>query len=123
MLGAMALPSGDDEIVILHNPRCTKSRAALALLQASGLRFTERRYLEDPLDAKELRELASRLDRPPREWLRKREAAEAGVDPGADDKQLLAAMAAHPAVIERPIVVRGRRAVVGRPPEAIESLL
>lgn len=118
----MALPE-DGTPLLLHNPRCSKSRAALANLQASGRGFTERRYLEEPLDAKELRELAKRLGRPPREWLRKREAVEAGVDPSASDTEILAAMAVHPAVIERPIVVRGRRAVLGRPPEAIESLL
>ena len=69
----MALPVSDDEILLLHNPRCSKSRAARALLEQAGVAFTERRYLDEPLSTDELRDLRSRLDRPAREWLRSSE--------------------------------------------------
>jgi arsenate reductase len=119
----MTLPTSDEEILLLHNPRGSKSRAARELLEARRVSFTERRYLEAPLSRDELAELARRLERPVREWLRAREAAEAGVPPDADEPALLAAMARHPVLMERPILVRGSRAVVGRPPEKVLDLL
>ena len=114
-----------DEPVLLHNPRCSKSRAAKALLEARGIRFTERLYLEDPLTRAELAALRERLGRPALEWVRKGETAfrEAGLDAGASEAAILDAMAAHPILIERPILVRGARAVLGRPPESLLSLL
>jgi arsenate reductase (glutaredoxin) len=120
----MALPDGD-ELVLLHNPRCSKSRAAKALLEERGLRFAERRYLEDPLTRDELSALRQRIGRPAAEWVRKGESAfaEVGLDAGASDAAILDAMAAHPILIERPILVRGRRAVLGRPPESVLALL
>jgi arsenate reductase len=119
----VALPVG--ELLLLHNPRCSKSRAARALLEERGRAFLERRYLEDPLSPAELAELASRLGRPAREWARRGEAAwrEAGLDDDAGDAEILAAMAAHPVLIERPILVSGTLAVVGRPPERVLELL
>ena len=66
----MALPGSDDEILLLHNPKCSKSRATLALLEERGARFSTRLYLEDPLDRAELRELARRLGRPALEFTR-----------------------------------------------------
>ena len=63
----MTLPASDDEILLLHNPRCSKSRATEALLQERGLTFTVRAYLDDPLDRDELSELQARLGRPARE--------------------------------------------------------
>lgn len=118
----MSLPAGDDPLLLLHNPRCSKSRAARALLEERGVAFVERRYLEDPLSPAELRELAARLGRPPRDWARRGEAAWTLADDAGDD-EVLAAMAAHPVLIERPILVRGARAVVGRPPERVLELL
>ena len=121
----MTLPQSDDQILLIHNPRCSKSRAALALLQESGRPFQERRYLDEPLALGELEDLQRRLGKSPAEWLRAREAAaaEAGISAASDDAAILAAMAAHPILIERPIVVRGSRAVVGRPPEDVGQLL
>lgn len=119
----MPLPPSDTEILLLHNPKCSKSRAARALLEERGVAFVERRYLEEPLSREELQELGRRLDRPVREWLRAKEAREAGVDPGADETALLDAMASRPILMERPILVRGARAVVGRPPEKVLELL
>ncbi|HEY8494015.1 MAG TPA: ArsC/Spx/MgsR family protein [Myxococcota bacterium] len=118
----MALPDRDDELLLLHNPRCSKSRAARALLEERGVTFVERRYLEEPLTLEELRELARRLGRPAREWARRNEAAWT-LPADADDAAVLEAMAKEPILIERPILVRGRRAVVGRPPERVLELL
>jgi arsenate reductase len=119
------LTADPDELVLLHNPRCSKSRAARALLEARGVAFRERRYLEDPLSEDELRDLAARLGAPPAQWLRRGEDAyaQAGLADGAPDAAILRAMAAHPILIERPIAVRGARAVVGRPPERVLALL
>ncbi len=120
-----SLPDGDASFVLLHNPRCSKSRAARELLEARGIDFVERRYLDDPLTLAELYELAARLGRPPRDWSRRGEEAwsAAGLDGEASDDAILRAMAAHPVLIERPILVRGVRAAVGRPPERILDLL
>lgn len=114
-----------DELVVLHNPRCSKSRAAKQLLEERGAAFRERRYLDDPLSRDELEELARRLGQPPREWVRAKEPAfvEAGLDAASDDSALLDALARYPVLMERPIVIRGDRAVVGRPPEKILDLL
>jgi arsenate reductase len=119
----MPLPE-DDTLVLLHNPRCSKSRAARALLEERGVPFVERRYLEDVLSRSELGDLRGRLERPPAEWVRKGESAwaEAGLAAGASDEAILDAMESHPILIERPIAVRGRRAVVGRPPENVLEL-
>ena len=108
----------DDALVLLHNPRCSKSRAAHALL-------AERRYLEDPLSRAELASLRERLARPPSEWVRSGEAAfaAAGLGERSSETALLDAMVEHPILIERPILVRGARAVVGRPPERVLELL
>lgn len=117
--------ASEEPIVLLHNPRCSKSRAARALLEERGVRFAERRYLEDPLSLDELRELAARLERPPREWARSGEAefAAAGLDGSSSDDAILRAIAVHPILLERPIAMRGARACVGRPPERILDLL
>lgn len=118
----MVLPAGDDELLLLHNPRCSKSRAARALLEERGVAFAERRYLEDPLSPAELTDLGRRLGRPAREWARRGEP-DWTLGDRAGDAEVLAAMAAHPVLIERPILVRGPRAVVGRPPERVLDLL
>lgn len=120
----MTLPT-DDSILFLHNPRCSKSRAVLAILEAQGVAFTERRYLEDPLLRDELVELGERLARPVQEWTRQKEQAfsEAGLSSDAPTDAWFDAMTKHAILMERPIVVRGGRAVVGRPPEAVRDLL
>lgn len=115
----------DARPVLLHNPRCSKSRAARALLEERGVAFLERRYLEEPLSRSELDALRGALGRPVREWVRSGEAAfaEAGVSLDDGDAALLAAVAEHPILLERPILVRDGRAVVGRPPERVLELL
>lgn len=120
-----ALPERDGELLLLHNPRCSKSRAARALLEERGVDFRERRYLEAPLSREELDELRRRLGRPVREWTRRGEAAwrEAGLGEDATEEAVLDAIAAHPVLLERPVLVASRRAVVGRPPESVLELL
>ncbi|NNL67089.1 MAG: arsenate reductase (glutaredoxin) [Myxococcales bacterium] len=112
-------------MVLLHNPRCSKSRATHALLEERAVSFEVRRYLDEPLSRDELDELARRLSRPVREWIRSGEAAfaEAGLDGDAKDEALLDAVAVHPILLERPILVAARRAIVGRPPEDVLALL
>ncbi len=111
-------------LTLYHNPRCSKSRAALALLQEKGARPTVVEYLETPPSADELRRILRLLGMAPRQLLRGKEAKQAGLDdPALDGDALIAAMVAHPAVIERPIVVSGDRARLGRPPERVLEIL
>jgi arsenate reductase len=113
------------EITLLHNPRCSKSRAARALLEERGVAFRERRYLDEPLSRAELEALAKRLGRPVGAWVRRGETAfaESGLSEEPSDAELLDAMVRHPILMERPIAIRGERAVVGRPPERVLDLL
>jgi len=113
-------------VTIFHNPRCSKSRATLALLQERGIEPDIRLYLEDPPDASELRQLLNQLGLKPRELMRKgeQEFREQGLaNPGLSDAQLIAAMAATPRLIERPIVIADGRAALGRPPESVLEIL
>lgn len=121
----MPLPTSDDEILLLHNPGCSKSRATLSLLEERGIEFETRLYLEDPLDHAELRELASRLDRPVVEFTRTKqvEYADAGLGVDSPESAVLDAIVADPILMERPILIRGRRAAIGRPPEDVLALL
>lgn len=111
---------------ILHNPRCSKSRATLQLLQERGLEPAVILYLETPPTQDELRSILGKLGRTPRELIRKGEAEyrELGLDrPDMTDEHLIAAMVSHPRLIERPIVFSGDRAAVGRPPESVLEIL
>ena len=113
-------------ITIYHNPRCSKSRATLKLIEERGLSPEIIRYLETPPSKDELRELLALLGMGPRDLLRKREKQYKALgldDPALDDEALLEAMAAHPILIERPIVVANGRAVLGRPPENVLEIL
>jgi arsenate reductase len=111
---------------ILHNPRCSKSRATLALLRDRGMEPEIIHYLETPPDAASLKDICRRLDISPRQLLRKGEAeyAELGLDnPQLSDAELIDAMHSHPRLIERPIVLSGGKAAIGRPPEAVLAIL
>lgn len=111
-------------ITLLHNPRCSKSRQALALLEERGASVTVRRYLEAPLDEAELRGLIERLDAPLTALVRTKEAEWKALEADAGNlEQVVAALLAHPRLLERPIADDGRRAVIGRPPEQVLDLL
>lgn len=112
-------------VTLYHNPRCSKSRETLALLQQRGIEPTVIPYLETPPTADELRRLLALLAMAPRDLMRRKEAKEHGLDdPALSDDQLIAGMAAHPAVIERPIVVvDDTKARLGRPPEQVLEIL
>ncbi len=109
---------------IYHNPRCSKSRQTLALLEEQGLEADVVEYLNTPPSASELAAIVKMLSVPARDIARKKEAAEAGIDVSSlNEKALLSAMAAHPAVIERPIVINNGKAAIGRPPENVLKIL
>ncbi len=111
-------------VIIYHNPRCATSRKTLALLRQRGIEPEIVEYLKTPPDAAELKRLLKMLGLTPHQLLRKKEAKEAGLDkPGLSDDQLLAGLAKHPIAIERPIVVSGGKAALGRPPEAVLKAL
>jgi len=115
-----------ERITIYHNPRCSKSRQTLAILQDAGIEPRIIEYLDHPPTLAELETIADQLGMQPDEFIRSKEAAYAGLDPAGAERsrlQLLEAMAAEPILIERPIVVRGDRAVIGRPPENVRRLL
>lgn len=111
---------------IYHNPRCSKSRQALQLLQGRADEPEVVKYLETPPDAATLDRLLRMLGLEPRELMRKGEAAyeaSGADDPKLSRAELIALMVANPILIERPIVVAGGRAVVGRPPERVLEIL
>ncbi|HYC59471.1 MAG TPA: arsenate reductase (glutaredoxin) [Thermoanaerobaculia bacterium] len=111
--------------VFLHNPRCSKSRAALDLVRVAGVEMPVRQYLHDPLSVDELRRIVQLLGVRPIDIVRRGEPqfAALGLSDTTPDDDVLRAMAEHPILIERPIVVRGDRAVIGRPPENVRELL
>ena len=114
------------EYTIYHNPRCSKSRQTLALLEENGVTPAVVLYLESPPTAGELKALLGKLGIAPRALLRKGEddyKALGLADDSLGEDALVDAMASHPKLIERPIVVRGDRAVLGRPPENVLELL
>lgn len=111
--------------LFLHNPHCSKSRAALDLVREAGIELPVREYLHDPLTVDELRRIVELLGVRPIEIVRRGEGEyEAlGLGDSTPDEEVLRAMAEHPILIERPIVVRGGRAVVGRPPERVREIV
>ncbi|TXK65599.1 arsenate reductase (glutaredoxin) [Alkalisalibacterium limincola] len=112
--------------VIYHNPRCSKSREALALLEAEGVELEVVKYLESPPDSATLRTLLKKLGVGPRDLMRTKEPEyrDLGLDnESLSEAALVAAMVAHPKLIERPVFVNGERAVIGRPPEKVLEIL
>ena len=114
------------DITIFHNNRCSNSRGALELLRARGIEPNIVDYIATPLTAPELAELVAHLGVPVRELLRTKEAAyqELGLDqPAVSDAQILLAVAQHPQLLNRPIVVTPKGAALCRPPEKVLTLL
>lgn len=114
------------DLTLYHNPRCSKSRGALELLEARGLTPTVVRYLDTPLDAAQLERLLGKLGIGARQLLRTGEDEYKDLnlaDESLSQAQLIAAIVAHPKLMERPILEAGEKAVIGRPPEKILEIL
>jgi arsenate reductase len=110
-------------VKIYHNPRCSKSRQTLALLQSKGIEPQIIEYLKAPLTEAELVEVFAALDIRPKEVLRTKEDVYKELEVNwEDDRAVIKAILDHPNLLERPIVVKGEKAVIGRPPENVESL-
>lgn len=114
------------DLTLYHNPRCSKSRGALELLEARGLTPNVVRYLETPLNAAQIKALLGKLGISARQLLRTGEDEYKMLhlaDTNLSEAQLIAAIAEHPKLMERPILEVGDKAVIGRPPEQILELL
>lgn len=113
-------------VTIYHNPRCSKSRAAMEYLEENGIEAEVIKYMDTPPDAAGLKELLTMLGMSPREIMRKHETVfkDAGLDdPTFTDEELIEAMTQCPSLIERPIVVNNGKAVLARPPELVQDIL
>ncbi|GHE89455.1 arsenate reductase [Aliiroseovarius zhejiangensis] len=110
---------------IWHNPRCSKSRQTLAILEGRGEDVTVRRYLDDPPDAGALRSVLAALGVAPIELVRTGEKVfkELGLSKDSPDDELIAAMVSHPILIERPVVIKNGKARIGRPPDSVIDIL
>jgi len=111
---------------ILHNPRCSKSRATLELVRSQGIEPVVIEYLKDTPSSSQLGDILVMLDKRPRDIIRRGEAIykELGLDdPDLSDDVLIEAMVDHPILIERPIVINGKKASLGRPPEDVLKIL
>jgi arsenate reductase len=113
------------DCTLLHNPRCRKSREALTLLQERGIEPTVRLYLDDPLKAGEIAQLLDRLGIEPEGLARKGESEfkEQAKGKNLNRKQWIALFVKYPRLIERPVLICGNRAVIGRPPESVLALI
>lgn len=113
-------------LTIWHNPRCSKSRATLALLEERGLSPRVVEYLKEPPSPAMLKKALAAMGKRPRDLIRKGEPAYKALgldDPSLSDAALVKAMAENPILIERPVVLNGARAALGRPPEAVLAIL
>lgn len=113
-------------VAIYHNPLCSKSRRTLALLEERGVSPDVVLYLETPPSAAALRDILAKLGKSPRALLRKKEAPYKDLnldDESLSEAALIMAMVENPVLIERPIVVKGDKAALGRPPEAVLEIL
>ena len=113
------------QVTVYHNPRCSKSRQTLALLQENGVEPEVIEYLKTPPTQEELVEVIGKLDRPPHDAVRAKEDAYAasGLSAESDLATICGAVVAELILLERPIVVKGDKAVIGRPPEDVLKLL
>lgn len=115
-----------DKIKIYQKPTCSKCRETIGILKQRGVEFDSVNYYETPLTVPELRDLVKKLDISPRDLLRKSESVYRELKLGQrelTDDELIALMVENPDLMQRPIVVRGKKAVLGRPPEAVEDLI
>jgi arsenate reductase (glutaredoxin) len=113
------------QTTIYHNPRCTKSRQALQAIEELGVDVDVVRYLDDPPDESTLRSILDQLDDPPSDLVRREKWSELGVtaDGVATADGVVAVLLAHPELMQRPVVVKDGRAVIGRPTERVIELV
>ncbi|QLB12387.1 arsenate reductase [Bisgaardia hudsonensis] len=115
------------EIIIYHNPKCSKSRATLALLEKNNIQPTIELYLQNPLSLEQLKELVKKLGiSSAREMMRIKDELYTSLaldNPELNEDELLETIVKNPVLLERPIVVNGERACIGRPPENVLSIL
>lgn len=112
--------------IIYHNPRCSKSRQALKILQDHGLTPIIIEYLKTPPDVNDLKQILNKLNLSPRELLRNNEPEykENQLDDNnLSDEEIVQAISKHPILMQRPIVILGNKAIIGRPPEKVNELL
>ncbi|MBT7730294.1 MAG: arsenate reductase (glutaredoxin) [Rhodospirillaceae bacterium] len=113
-------------VIIYHNPRCSKSRQALSLLQEKNIDTDIVEYLKSPPTVSELKDILLKLGYKPRQLLRKNEQIYKDLDLGSDgktDDDLVNAMVDNPILIERPVIISGDQVTIGRPPESILDIL
>ena len=112
-------------MIIYHNPRCSKSRQSLALLRENGVEPEVIEYLKTPLDEVALRDVFVKLGLKAHEVVRTKEEPyqQLALSPDSSEKEVIAAIVKYPILMERPIVVKGNSAVIGRPPENVHELL
>ena len=113
-----------NEYIIWHNPRCSKSRQTLGILEEKGVDAEVVKYLEETPSVDEIKALLKKLNISARELMRTKEAIykELGLKDETDEQKLIEAMASHPKLIERPVVIKGDKVVLGRPPEKVLEL-
>lgn len=111
------------DVIIWHNDRCSKSRATLELLRERGIEPEIRDYIKDPPSTDELIDVLRKLGLPAEQILRNKDAEQSGFTEHQGDGAIIAVLSEHPELIQRPIVIRGDRAVIGRPPENVLQLL
>jgi len=114
-----------NDVIIWHNPRCSKSREALKLLQEEGIEPKIYKYLDEHPTKEQIKEVLKRLGVRPRDIMRTKEKIykELGLKEVEDDEKLIEAMVEHPKLIERPIVIKEGKAVLGRPPQKVIELV
>ncbi|MFT5171626.1 MAG: arsenate reductase [Candidatus Marinamargulisbacteria bacterium] len=110
--------------VYFHNPRCSKSRQGLDLLNRHNFDVTIKEYLNEALTENELKDVVSKLGKRPKAIIRKKESAELGIDfENLDDDACIQKIIEHPKILERPILITSKRAALGRPPEALLDII
>lgn len=112
------------EYTIWHNPRCSKSRETMSILESRGVETEVVKYLEEKLSVQSIKEVLKKLGISARELMRTKEEEykSLGLKDEKDEEKLIEAMVEHPKLIERPIVIKGNKAVLGRPPEKVLEL-
>lgn len=113
------------DVTIFHNPRCSKSRQAMTTADDAGVAVDEIRYLDSPPDAATLTDIVAKLEDPVTDLIRSGDARKAGLDPAdyTTAEEVIAVLVEHPQLMERPLLVRADKAIIGRPTERVAPFL